>query len=174
MIIYANVGNILKKNRHTMKLTLSVVILLIVIIPNIKGQYPFEGNYYVLDSTANQDSTNYYLRYYEFTKYGELTSLIFPITMIRSDWAKSDEDRFNFKDFNEGLSGKGKVITVDKSYYCNIPLSKGFDLYSNESKKYVKELEIRISYVNDSTICMDSQLFKKDSHLKIFQRFTGY
>jgi hypothetical protein len=140
---------------------------------NLAGQIPFKGNYYIFDTIPHGDSTNYYLRYIEING-SELRCLIFPIIMINAEWVNSDDDRFNFGDLENVVSGKGKIFQVDKTYICNLLLSKGQDFYNNTAKTYIKESFLSIRYLSDSTLYINSKIFKKDSKLKIFQTFTGY
>jgi hypothetical protein len=137
------------------------------------GQIPFKGNYYAFDTISSGDSAIYHLRYIEIEN-GNLRCLIFPIVMIEADWVKSDYDRFNFGDSENIVSGQGKIFKADQTYICNLLLAKGQDFYDNTSKRYIKESFLSIIYLNDSTLSINSKIFKEDSRLKIFQRFTGY
>jgi len=137
------------------------------------GQIPFDGNYYAFDTISRGDSINYNLQYIEIEN-GNLKCLIFPIVMIEADWVNSDYDRFNFGDSENNVSGQGKIFKSDQTYFCNLLLAKGQDFYDNSSKRYIKESFLSIIYLNDSTLSINSKIFKEDSRLKIFQRFTGY
>jgi hypothetical protein len=162
---------IIPRNRTTMRCR--SLFIAIAFNTYLFGQNSIEGNYYAFDTISKEDSIKFSLQYFMIGD-GSIKCLIFPIAMIEADWANSDFERFNFKSLDETLSGQGKIFKSDGIYNCNILLANGQDFFNNTSKRYLKELFVSIRYLNDSTLYVNSKVFKKDSRSQIFQRFTGY
>lgn len=148
------------------------VILIVIMTINTKTncQVITKGDFYRYDTLeiikkVPFDSIRFDLHYVEIAK-DSIWYAIIPMYSNQTNYYSflSDNNRFSFTRINKLASG----------LFSNLLFTDDFSGDISKATKVFEKKQVKLDFLNDSTMIIDNKRLGFDKGLRIFQSFTGY